>query len=39
MMANTDKKQAMRRANLRTALILGTVALGLFIYTLVHGFK
>ena len=39
MMANPDKKQAMRRANLRTALILGAVAMGLFVYTLVHGFK
>ncbi len=39
MMANTDKKQAMRRANLRTALVLGAVAMGLFIYTLVRGFK
>lgn len=39
MMVNIDKNQAMRRANLRTALILGAVAVGLFIYTLVRGFK
>ena len=38
-MANTGNKQEMRRANLRTALILGAVALGLFIFTLVRGFK
>ena len=39
MRANTDKKQAMRRTNLRSALVLSAVAVGLFIYTLVHGFK
>ncbi len=38
-MANTRNKQDMRRANLRTALILGTVALGLFIFTFFRGFK
>lgn len=38
-MANTRKKQDMRRANLRTAWILGAVALGLFIFTFFRGFK
>ena len=38
-MVNTDKKQALRRANLLTALAMGAIAIGLFIYTLVHGFK
>jgi hypothetical protein len=38
-MANTGDKQDQRRANLRTALILGAIALGVFIFTLVRGFK
>ena len=37
-MTNTGNKQEQRRANVRTALILGVVALGLFIFTLVRGF-
>lgn len=38
-MANTGKKQEQRRAVVRTALILGAVALGIFIFTIVRGFK
>ena len=38
-MADTGNRQAQRRAALRMALILGAVALGLFIFTLVRGFK
>ncbi len=38
-MANTGNKQDLRRANVRTALILGAVALGLFIFTLLRGFR
>ena len=38
-MANTGDKRDLRRANVRTALILGAVALGLFIFTLVRGFR
>ncbi len=38
-MANTGNKQEQRRANVRTALILGAVALGLFIFTLLRGFR
>ena len=38
-MANTGNKQGMHRANVRTALILLAVALGLFIFTLVRGFR
>ena len=38
-MADTGNKQEQRRAAVRTALILGALALGLFIFTLVRGFK
>jgi hypothetical protein len=38
-MADTGYRQEQRRAIVRTALILGAVALGLFIFTLVRGFK
>ncbi len=38
-MANARNKQDLRRANMRLALILGAVALGLFIFTLVRAFK
>lgn len=38
-MANTGNKQDQRSASVRTALILGAVALGLFIFTLLRGFK
>jgi hypothetical protein len=38
-MATTGNKQEQRRAVVRTALILAAVALGIFIFTLVRGFK
>ncbi len=38
-MTDTANRQAQHRAALRMALILGAVALGLFIFTLVRGFK